>query len=92
MKNKIKELLKIENKWYHKIPFVGKSIFKKQRLRKYQRNKFIIFEFIESEVDRNLQKKLKTMTTNDAQEFKITYEYNYTRPNWSEIIDRNKIQ
>lgn len=50
MEEKIKSFLEekilVKKKLYHKIPYIGEKLYKKQKERKYQKNKYEMFDFI----------------------------------------------
>jgi hypothetical protein len=51
------EQLKISNKWYHKIPYIGNRIKIKQQWRKYESIKPELFSTIGEEVDKEVRSK-----------------------------------
>jgi FMN-dependent NADH-azoreductase len=51
-----KDMVTIKDKWYHKIPYIGRKIRSKQAYKKYSRNKSEIFKMITEEVNKELAK------------------------------------
>ena len=52
----IKEMFTVKNKWYHKIPYVGKKIHNKQVRELYEMNKYKLFKIIENEINEDMLK------------------------------------
>lgn len=52
----LRDMVTIKNKWYHKIPYLGKKIHTKQLYKQFSSNKSEIFKTITEEVNKELEK------------------------------------
>jgi len=52
----IKESLQVTKRWYHKIPYIGKKIYTKQKWRKYEKIKPKLFSIVCEEVNKEVEK------------------------------------
>lgn len=48
----LKDMLKVDDRWYHKTPYVGKKILNKQKVKKYKDNKPKIYSTIIEEAEK----------------------------------------
>ena len=52
----LRDMVTVKDKWYHKIPYVGKKIHNKQVYKRFTSNKSKIFKTITEEVNKELEK------------------------------------
>ena len=50
----VEDNLKVKKIWYHKIPYIGDKIYKRQSNKKYQLNKFKLFDLINETVGKEV--------------------------------------
>lgn len=54
----IKDMFTIPNKWYHKIPYLGKKIHTKQLYKRFQKHKSDLNHIIIEEADKSAKEDL----------------------------------
>jgi len=52
----LRDMVTINDRWYHKIPYLGKKIHSKQVYKRFSSNKSKIFKTITEEVNKELEK------------------------------------
>jgi len=52
----LRDMVTIKDKWYHKIPYIGKKIHSKQVYRLFASNKSKIYKTITEEVNKEIEK------------------------------------
>lgn len=52
----LRDMVTIKDKWYHKIPYLGKKIHSKQAYKLFTSNKSKIYKIITEEVNKELEK------------------------------------
>ena len=52
----LRDMVTIKDKWYHKIPYLGKKIHSKQVYKQFSSNKSKIYKTITEEVNKELEK------------------------------------
>jgi len=52
----LRDMVTIKDKWYHKIPYLGKKIHTKQVYKQFVSNKSKIYKTITEEVNKELEK------------------------------------
>ena len=95
VKEYVNSLLVVKDRWYHKVPLIGKRIYKKQKIKKYQANKFKLFDFIHKTVNEELLKDKicediyfdSLIKESSVNEQFLEKKRSYLKPNWCEIID-----
>lgn len=55
----IRNMLTIPNKWYHKIPYIGKKIHSKQQYKRFQKHKSDLNHIIVEEADKSAKEDLE---------------------------------
>jgi predicted glycosyltransferase involved in capsule biosynthesis len=54
----LREKLTVKNRWYHKIPYIGKKIYSKQQYKLFQSQKSNVFSMIIKEADELAKKNI----------------------------------